>query len=80
MEPVNFEFTIEITPFYAPIQVEGDYYADSYENIAVAIRSVHMICLGLEEAPDITNAIDLGYIAKRVRAIIKHNLREADYE
>jgi|DEB0MinimDraft_4_1074332.scaffolds.fasta_scaffold58619_2 hypothetical protein len=81
MEPVNFEFTIEITPFYAPIQIEGDYYADNYGNIAVVIRSVHIICLGLEETPDITNAIDLGYIATRVRNIIKvQRLKENNYE
>jgi hypothetical protein len=80
MEPVNFEFTLEITPLYAPIQVEGDYYADNYGNIAVVIRSVHIICLGLEENPDITNAIDLGNIANRIRNIIKLNLKEADYE
>ena len=75
MEPIPFEFDLDIDLFYAPIKVSGDYYADEYGSVAVAISRA---CIG---PANVTKDIRLGLLADRIRNKIKgQRLKEGNYE
>ena len=75
MEPMPFEFDLEIDMFYAPIEVAGDYYADEYGSVAVAISRA---CIG---SKNVTQDIRLGLLADRIRNRIKGEiLKDGNYE
>ena len=75
MEPMPFEFDLEIDLFYAPVEVSGDYYADEYGSVAVAISRA---CIG---SANVTQDIRLGLLADRIRNRIKGEiLKDGNYE
>jgi len=75
MEPVAFEFDLEMDLFYIPIKVAGDYYADEYGSVAVAISRA---CIG---SANLTKDIRLGLLADRIRNRIKGEiLKDSNYE
>ena len=64
MEPSPYYVEIIMDPFIPSIQVTGDYYADEYGNVGIAISSVYL------GSANITKDVNLGGIVDKVRDMI----------
>ena len=61
MEPSPYYVEIIMDPFIPSIQVTGDYYADEYGNVGIAINAVYL------GSANITKDVNLGGIVNKVR-------------